>query len=87
MTRINVWDQDTLDMLAKAGIAPVVIERVRATMQENAELYEIAAEPKVAWILGLKDAEELHEYLHRNRPGGYEAMHAELRNAIARAKP
>jgi hypothetical protein len=83
--RLNVFDQDTLNALKKQSVDETVIARVRATMTENAELYAAAAEPKVVWIMGLQDARDLHEYLHRNRPGGHGAMHDDLQRSIRQA--
>ena len=40
----------------------------------------------VTWSLDLEDAEALWEYLHHNRPGGYQHVHDGLREAIARTR-
>lgn len=40
----------------------------------------------VTWTLELEDAEELWEFLHRHRPGGYQLVHDGLREAIAAAR-
>ena len=41
---------------------------------------------KVQWELDLEDAEELWNYLHYNRPGGYQHVHDSLADAIAKAR-
>lgn len=103
MARINVFDQDTLDALVAQGSTPETIKRVRLSMEENHRNYaqneamaeEIRAlqdqlaerEPQVAWIIPLSYAEVLHDFLYRNMPGGYQAYHDELREAIGRARP
>lgn len=41
---------------------------------------------KVKWKLDLDDADELWEYLHHNRPGGYQHVHDSLLEAIRKAR-
>jgi hypothetical protein len=41
---------------------------------------------QVVWSLDLQDAEELWDFLHHNRPGGYQHVNDELAEAIAQAR-
>jgi hypothetical protein len=42
-------------------------------------------QPMVTWTLGLEDARQLWAYLHVNRPGGHQALHDSLQDAIREA--
>jgi len=97
---INVFDRDTLAHLKAQGVGEETLARVRIAMEENAQSYaqneamaeEIRAlqdqlaehEPQVVWIIPLTYAQDLHTFLHRNMPGGYQEHHDNLREAIAR---
>jgi hypothetical protein len=43
-------------------------------------------QPQVTWTLDLDDAEELWEFLHHHRPGGYQHVSDGLREAISETK-
>jgi hypothetical protein len=50
------------------------------------DLNKDEVQPQVTWVLDLDDAEELWEFLHHSRPGGYQHVHDELLEAIEAAR-